>query len=274
MDFRQRLKGIPRATASLVVCILLVTAYSAIGQDIEEAQATGLEIAMEADRRDSGFGDTSSELVMVMTSSDDTEIVREMRQMTLEVEEDGDKSIMVFDRPRDLKGTAILTHTHKFGSDDQWLYLPALKRVKRISSSDKSGPFMGSEFAYEDLASQEVEKFKYRYLRNEALGDMPCFIVERIPVDSKSGYTRQLTWIDHDEYRIHRIDYYDRRGDLLKSMYLRGYEQYLDRYWRASEMVMQNHQSGKSTTLNFTHFTFRHGLTENDFNRSSLAGIR
>ena len=104
---------------------------------------------------------------------------REMRQMSLEVPTDGDKNIMVFDRPRDLKGTAILTFTHKTTPDEQWLYLPALKRVKRISSADKSGPFMGSEFAYEDLSSQEVEKYVYRYLRDESLEGELCFVVER-----------------------------------------------------------------------------------------------
>ncbi len=129
----------------------------------------GLAIAVEADRRDSGFGDAPVNLTMLIASSPESITSREMRQMVLEVAGDGDKSIMVFDRPRDLKGTAILTFTHKTEPDEQWLYLPALKRVKQISSADKSGPFMGSEFAYEDLSSQEVEKYSYKFLRDEAI---------------------------------------------------------------------------------------------------------
>ncbi len=76
--------------------------------------------------------------------------------------DDGDKSLFVFDEPRDVQGTAFLIHAHREDADDQWLYLPALKRVKRISSANRSGSFMGSEFAYEDMTAQEVEKFTYR----------------------------------------------------------------------------------------------------------------
>ena len=239
-----------------------------------DAAQRGLDIAREADRRNTGFGDSTAELSMFLQLSPGEEIERSMRQLTLEVADDGDKSIMVFDRPRDLSGTAILTFTHKVGSDDQWLYLPALKRVKRISSADQSGPFMGSEFAYEDLASHEVEKYEYRYLRDESLGGIDCFVVGRVPVDSKSGYSRQVTWIDKEEYRLRRIDYYDRKGDLLKTMTLSGYRQYLDAYWRADELLMQNHQSGRITRLEFTNYQFRTGLTDRDFSRGALARMR
>ncbi len=234
----------------------------------------GLAIVQEADRRDAGFGDTSSKLTMVMEISSTEKIQREMRQLTLEVEGDGDKMIMVFDRPRDLKGTAILTFTHKTGNDDQWLYLPALKRVKRISAADKSGPFMGSEFAYEDLSSAEVEKYTYRYLRDEECADDLCFVVERFPVDKKSGYTRQVTWIDQSEYRLRRVDYYDRKGDLLKTMELAGYQQYLDKFWRADQLIMTNKQTAKRTTLNFSDYQFRTGLKDKDFSREALSRSR
>ena len=97
----------------------------------------------------------------------------------------GDLSLVIFDTPADVKGTAFLSHTKKAGSDDQWLYLPALKRVKRIASSNQAGPFMGSEFAYEDISSQELEKYTYKYLRNEDYGGLDCFVVEYDPVDRK-----------------------------------------------------------------------------------------
>jgi len=211
---------------------------------------------------------------MLMMTAAAEGISREMRQMALEVEGDGDKMIMVFDRPRDLKGTAILTFTHKVDPDEQWLYLPALKRVKRISSADKSGPFMGSEFAYEDLSSQEVEKYHYKYLRDELLNGEVCYVVERIPKDKKSGYARQVTWIDQQEYRIQRVDYYDRKSELLKTMTAAGYTQYLDHYWRPGEMTMTNHQTGKATTLNFKDYRFRTGLRDSDFSRNALSAIR
>ena len=242
--------------------------------ELTSAQEKGLEIALEADRRDSGFQDSSANLTMVLQTPDSTEIRREMRQLTLEIEDDGDKSIMVFDRPRDLKGTAILTFTYKEGSDDQWLYLPALKRVKRISSADKSGPFMGSEFAYEDLSSTEVEKYSYTYLRDEILDGENCYVVERIPADENSGYTRQVTWIDQTEYRMRRIDYYDRKGELVKTMKLSEYQQYLDAYWRPSLTTMLNHQNGKSTVLIFSDYVFQSGFGDAAFSREALSRMR
>lgn len=260
---------------ALLAGLLLASAPGLAAQaPAADDAARGLAIAQEADRRDSGFTDSSADLTMVLQLSEADRVERSMRQMILEVEGDGDKSIMVFDRPRDLAGTAILTFTHKVGHDDQWLYLPALKRVKRISSADKSGPFMGSEFAYEDLASQEVEKYRYRYLRDESCDGESCFVVERIPVDEKSGYSRQVTWIDQQEYRLRRVDYYDRKGDLLKTMTLDGYRQYLQKYWRADEMHMVNHQSGRSTLLLFANYRFRTGLQDRDFSRAALARIR
>jgi outer membrane lipoprotein-sorting protein len=234
----------------------------------------GLRIAVEADRRNNEFGDSVADLTMLIAASREDIISREMRQMNLEVVDDGDKSIMVFDRPRDLKGTAILTFSHKTEADEQWLYLPALKRVKRISSADKSGPFMGSEFAFEDLSSQEIEKYSYSYLGDETVDGEPYYVVERIPTDKYSGYSRLVTWVDHQEYRLHRVDYYDRKNTLLKTMVAADYQKYLDRFWRPGTMTMTNHQTGKSTTLKFDNYQFRTGLKDSDFSPSAISRIR
>lgn len=230
----------------------------------------GLEIAREADKRDTGFTDSKADLTMLLKNRHGDESTRHIRIKTLEVQGDGDKSMSIFDRPRDVKGTAFLTYSHKVDNDDQWLYLPALKRVKRIASKNKSGSFMGSEFAYEDLASQEVEKYTYKYLRDEACGERQCFVIERDPVDVNSGYTRQVAWIDREEYRPEKIVYYDRKNSLLKTLVYSDYKQYLGRFWRADRMFMENHQTGKSTLLTWSNYTFKNGLTDRDFNRNSL----
>lgn len=240
----------------------------------QSAQQKGFAIATAADRADYGFGDSTADMTMVMNVANASPIARQMRQLTLEVDGDGDKSILVFDRPRDLKGTAILTHTHRTGPDDQWLYLPALKRVKRISSADKSGPFMGSEFAYEDLASQEVEKYQYRYLREEPCGEERCHLVERVPTDKKSGYSYQVAWFDQSELRLQRVDYFDRKKARLKTMTMVGYHQYLDQFWRPDEMHMINHQTEKSTVLKFANYRFQVGLDDNDFTRNAVSRMR
>ena len=130
----------------------------------QSAEEKGLEIAKESERRDQGFEDSEQTLLMVLRNRHGQETTREIRGRTLEVADDGDKSMIIFDSPKDVEGTALLTYSHKAEDDDQWLYLPALKRVKRIASNNKSGPFMGSEFAFEDLSSQEVEKYTYKYL--------------------------------------------------------------------------------------------------------------
>jgi len=234
----------------------------------------GLEIAIETDKRDMGFGDSSSELTMILRNKQGDESTRQMSNKTLEVENDGDKSLVIFNEPRDVKGTAFLSFTHKSGPDDQWLYLPALKRVKRIASDNKSGPFMGSDFAYEDISSQEVEKYTYKYIKDENIDGVDCFVIERYPVDEKSGYTRQVVWIDIDQYRTMKIDYYDRKNSLLKTLSYHEYNQYLNKYWRANKMSMVNHQNGKSTDLLFNDYKFANGFSESDFNQNSLKRAR
>ena len=172
------------------------------------------------------------------------------------------------------QGTALLIHAHRESADDQWLYLPALKRVKRISSSNRSGSFMGSEFAYEDLTAEAVEKFTYRYLRDEACGELTCTVSERVPVDKKSGYSRQVVWRDKDELRVWKVEYYDRKDAHLKTLTLGNYQQYLERYWRAGEMAMENHLTGKSTVLTWTDFQFQTDLDDRDFTRTGLKRAR
>ncbi|MBC8208627.1 MAG: outer membrane lipoprotein-sorting protein [Desulfobulbaceae bacterium] len=256
-----------------IICLFLSLPAGVLRADTPEEQ--GLSIALEAERRDDGFGDSTADMKMILKNRHGQESVRLIRIKTLEVKDDGDKSLSVFDTPRDVKGTAFLTFSHKQGDDDQWLYLPALKRVKRINSRNKSGSFMGSEFAYEDISSQESEKYTYKWIKNEPLNGVDCFIIERYPVDLKnSGYTRLLTWIDKDEYRVRKVEYYDRKKSLLKTLTLDGYQQYLGKYWRAHEMHMVNHQNGKSTVLLWTNQQFRQGLSELDFTQNSLKRVR
>lgn len=262
-------RSLPHKLFTLAAVALLAT--PALAQTPEER---GLEIAREADRRDEGFGDSQVTMTMTLRNKHGDERSRKMRSKTLEVADDGDKGLIVFDDPADVKGTALLTFSHKVDADDQWLFLPALKRVKRISSSNKSGPFVGSEFAYEDLSSQEVEKYEYKYLRDESMDGREHFVIERYPVDKKSGYTRQVVWIDKDEYRVFKVDFYDRKKTLLKTLTFEGYKQYLDKYWRPTAMEMVNHQSGKSTRLAFDDYQFANGFDESDFSRNSLAKAR
>ena len=253
------------------LALALLISFGAAAETPEEK---GLAIAVESDKRDTGWVDQVADLTMLLKNKQGEESSRNLRVKTLEVDGDGDKSLTVFDSPKDIKGTAFLSFTHALTPDDQWLYLPALKRVKRISSANKSGPFVGSEFAYEDLTSQEVEKYTYKWLRDEQLDGKDTLVVESYPAYENSGYTRQIVWVDKEMYRPVKIEYYDRKNALLKTLTSTGYQQYLDKYWRPSTMLMVNHINGKSTELTWANYKFGNGLSDRDFDKNSLKRAR
>jgi outer membrane lipoprotein-sorting protein len=255
----------------ILIAVLLFLPLLANAQSAEEK---GLQIAKDAKAYDKGFVDFTADMNMTLKNKKGETSTRKIRIRNLEVDGDGDKSLSIFDEPADVKGTAMLTFSHGLEPDDQWLYLPAIKRVKRISSRNKSGPFMGSEFAFEDLGSQEVEKYHYKYLRDEACAEYQCYVIERIPAYEYSGYKRQTVWLDKDAYRVIKVDYFDRKDDPLKTLQASDYQQYLGHYWRAGKMEMINHQNGKSTELLWSNYQFKTGLNDGDFNSQTLKRAR
>jgi outer membrane lipoprotein-sorting protein len=260
--------------ASLAGLALSAALWLPLNASADAAADQGVAIAREQDKRDNGFVDYSAILSMTLRTADGKEALREMRILELEVPGDGDKSLTVFDAPKDVEGTALLTWTHKVADDDVWLYLPSLSRVKRIASNNKSGAFMGSEFAFEDIGSQEVEKYTYRYLGDDKLDGVDCSMVEQTPVYANSGYSKIVVWRDKAEYRQQKVDYYDRRNELLKTMRLYDYKRYLDRFWYPGRYEVVNHKSGRSTTLLMKNYKFRNGYTARDFDQSSLERAR
>jgi len=256
--------------------LLLLGAFTFMSQLATAAneQEKGLEISREAKARDTGWADHTADMLMFLRNKQGQESSRKLRIKTLELLSDGDKSLTIFDSPRDIKGTAFLSFSHPIGSDDQWLYLPSLKRIKRISSHNKSGPFMGSEFAFEDLSSFEVEKYSYKYLGDEIVDGVDSYLVEQNPIDKNSGYTKRIVWLDKTDYKVQRIDFYDRKDSLLKTLSYSHYQQYLNKFWRADTMLMVNHQNGKSTELKWSNYTFKTGLKQSDFNKNTLKRTR
>lgn len=264
------------AAAMTVIAVFGVRAEPA---DDKAAELRGHSIATESDVRDYGFGDFTADVDMVLSNRNGAESRRRMHIKVLEgaLEEghdEGDKSLIVLVRPRDIEGTALLTFSHNTKNDEQWVYLPVLKRVKRVSSTNKSGPFIGSEFAYEDLVWADVERYTYKWIRDEAIDDVPTHVVERRPVYKNSGYSRQLVWYDAEELRVLRIEFFDRTDTLLKVMTAKGYQKYEGSYWRADELFMANLQNGKSTRLLWQDYSFRNGLTAKEFNKDRLRNLR
>ncbi len=133
---------------------------------------------------------------------------------------------------------------------------------------------MGSEFAFEDLSSFEVEKYSYTYLGDETINGLDSFKVEQDPIDTSSGYTRRVVWVDKGEYRIQKIEFYDRKNTLLKTLSYVNYKKYIGQYWRADSMMMVNHQNGKSTELKWSNYAFKTGLKKSDFKKNSLKRSR
>lgn len=234
----------------------------------------GQDIAIRADAQLHGYGDTRMALDMLLVSPSGQTASRVLRMQSLEDGTSGDRTLMVFDTPRDLAGTALLSWNHPDGDDEQWLYLPAVKRVKQIGSRNKSGPFMGSEFAFEDIVTPFWQKYTYKFLREETRDGLPCFVIERFPRDTYSGYTRQIMWVDKQDYLIRRIEYVDRKEKLLKTYTATGFRKYENKHWRAGEMLMVNHQTGKQTRLRISEYRFNTGLKPEDFTQNALMRVK
>ncbi|MEM7743399.1 MAG: outer membrane lipoprotein-sorting protein [Pseudomonadota bacterium] len=280
LDKRSSKMSVKGTITTAVVCIAACAgAFMALDARAETPEEKGLAIAVEADRRDLGFGDFTADGEMVLRDKGGRESRRVFQNLTFERAEPsvGDLGIIVFSKPRDIRGTGLLTHANiEPSDDDQWLYLPAVKRVKRISSSNRTGKFVGSEFSYEDLGSQEVDDYTYKWVRDEPCptdASLMCYVVESFPKNPKSGYSRRIGWTDHDEYRLQHTEFYNRRGDLEKTLTFTGYEQFLGQYWRAAKMAMVNKQTGKETDLLWTNYKFRTGLGAGDFDQNRLKAM-
>jgi len=218
-----------------------------------------------------GFVDSYETINMTIRKKNGDQVERLMQSKSLEVDDDGNKVIMIFQDPADVKGSAVLTHSHIKGNDDQWIYLPALKRVKRISSSNKSGPFMGSDFAYEDLSSIEFEKYTYSFVGKELVDGKEYYKIERVPTYERSGYSKQIVWIDTESFLTHKIEMFDTAGKEYKTQVLTEYVNYFGNYWRAKSIEMLNHQNGNSTLLKWVgDIQFNNGFSDRDFSKNAM----
>jgi len=249
-----------------VRCLVPALALAAFAQSPQEK---GLELARKIDAFNEGFVGEYSEMEMVLINAHGDETIRKLVNESAETEGDGDRSISTFLWPADVKGTRMLTWSHKDGDDDQWLYLPALKRVKRISSRNKSGSFMGSEFSYEDLGSQEVEEYTHTFVEDTEIDGRPCWKMERVPVSSRSGYSKEVVWFDQAYHNPLKIEYYDRKGELLKVSTFSDYKQF-GKYWRAGRIEMENVQTRKRSVLTWSNRELGKQYGEAHFSSDSM----
>lgn len=215
-----------------------------------EDEKHGLEIYEKQYLIDEGWKTLESRLDMILIDAAGRESHRTVVKRVIEDGSLPDKTLGVFLEPADVRGTVMLTFEQSYGSDEQWLFLPSLKRTKKINAENKSGSFVGTEFSWEDISTTELTKFHYLYLRDD--GD--DWVVERTPVYKFSGYAREVTWVNKANYQTVRIDYYDKKGDVLKTQIMGNWQQYAGRYWRPLRLEMTNHVNHKKTVINLTPY--------------------
>ena len=230
---------------------------------------SGLEVAKKAYEKISGYESSVSETKMILLNAQGDKNTRKITIKKLEGD-NGDRSLLIFLYPNDLKGTKLLSYEVIGGDDKQWLYLPALKRVKRISARNKSGSFMASEFSYEDISSQNYKNYTYpndaKVVQKE---NKTYFEVVRIPKDKHSGYSKQILYIDTKEFLAHYGEYFDKQGRLLKKIYFSNYV-LVDGIQRVHKIVIKNIQNKKSSILIWEDDKIHTNLHKRDFSKRVL----
>ncbi|PJE32009.1 outer membrane lipoprotein-sorting protein [Pseudooceanicola antarcticus] len=260
-------------TKTMFTAIAAIVAALFIGlgpASAETTQEKGLRIAQSVGQ-EPGFRDQAAEGEMILTTKSGQTSIRRFEARAVETSPGETRSVLTFLWPGDIRNTTLLTHSHAGGrDDDQWLYLPAVSKVRRISSSGRSGSFVGSEFAYEDMSDQDVDKYTYNWVADGSCpGGGRCHIVDRFPRGA-SAYSYERVWIEQSRKLIQKVEYYDRRKAHLKTMLISGYRKHNGKYWRAAKMEMSNHLTGKGTTLTWDGFTFDRGVNPNDLTVSAL----
>ncbi|MEO1511861.1 MAG: outer membrane lipoprotein-sorting protein [Pseudomonadota bacterium] len=260
-----------RASAALGAAALLAGALLTPSSAVADG-GKGHDIVARSDATNRGFGTSSVDLTMTLSDPSGRTTTRQMRIDTFEVEREGlgDRSLTQFFSPPDVEGTALLSHARILDADDQWLYLPALRRTKRISSANKSGPFVGSEFAFEDLTANELGKFDYTYLETREVDGMEMDVVECVPRYERSGYSKLHCFFDTQTFQSRKIEFFDRGGQLLKTLDLLDYREYPGGWLRPHRQVMTNHLTGKTTVLEAGEFRFGVDLDRRDFEPAAL----
>lgn len=250
-----------------VFCFLIFSSTSA--DALSTALANGIITTQQ--EMDKGFHDETimGHMTLLGANGEKTERVFESKHFE-KTATDGEKSLIKFIQPADIQGTGLLSYQNKKADDDQWLYLPSMKKTKRISGSGKSGSFVGSEFSFEDLIPPDIDKYVYEYLRDEPCGDAVCFVVQSTPATAESGYAKTISWIRHDNYRNVKIDFYDKKNRLLKTLSLEDYRLINNKYWRAFRLVMKNGLTGKETDFLVENLKIGSGLTSTDFTQRAL----
>lgn len=257
-----------------LLCFIFLSFNSFLFAETQEEK--GLSIATTVYNHNKGYTSQISYSELTLINAQGSKMSRQMKTSQIETKSEGEKVLIEFLKPANVKGTKLLTWSYKTKDDSQWLFLPALNRVKRILSTSKTGSFMGSEFSYEDVGSDEVEKYTYLFLKDDTLADRNVWIYERYPVDKNSGYSKQVIWMDQDYYRPLKIEYYDRKGELLKISEFSDFNSFTMKHmnktmWFFNSIAVNNVQTKKSSTLIWSDREFEVALSPTLFLKDNLS---
>ncbi len=229
---------------SILLILMAIFALSLVGQE----KITGLKVIQNVYNRKSPK-DQTGELIMTLINKRGEERVRKIKQFTKDFGK-VEKKIMFFISPADVHNTSFMNWSYDKDDkdDDQWIYLPALKKVKRISSDSKSDYFMGSDFTYDDLGDRKPNEDNHKILREEKYNNEDCYVVESIPKDEDYMYSKTVTWVIKDKWIGLKKEFYDEDGELLKTLNIKKYQQ-IKGYWLILNSEMHNVQKNHRTTM-------------------------
>ena len=244
-----------------VVMAILITLPTLI---FSQTNLTGLQIIENVYNRPVG-NDSQGDLTMSLINSRGDERVRKIKQF---IKDFGtmEKKIMYFVAPADVLNTSFMNWSYDEADkdDDQWIYLPALKKVKRISSDSKSDYFMGSDFTYDDLGDRHPTADIHKVLREETVNGEACYVVESIPKDKDYMYTRTVSWIIKDKWIGLKKEFYDEDKELLKTLTVKKFEKIND-YWIILHSEMFNVQKEHTTKMELADVTVDGGIPDDKF---------
>ena len=217
--------------------------------------------------------DQTSNLTMTLINRSGSERVRKIKQFTKDLG-DVEKSIMFFTAPADVKNTSFMSWTYDSDkSDDQWIYLPALKKVKRISSDSKSDYFMGSDFTYDDLGDRKVDDDTHTLLREETISGVEYYVVESIPKNEDYMYSKTVTWIRKDNFIGLKKEFYDEDEELLKILKIKKFEE-ISGFLVITNSEMENVQKNHRTIMKLDNIQINTGIPASKFTeRMMMRGI-
>lgn len=251
---------------ALLTC-LLTPAASLAQPPIEQ----GREIAQKVQDKARQFQDVVSTVEMVTTEPDGKTSVNEMSIKLLQ-QDNGNttKSLIIFQKPVRQKGVALLTHTYENKDDQQWLYLPNTRRVKKLADSGRKGSFMGSEFTYNDLVPQSVEDYDYALLGEASLNGAQHWLLERTPRASNAAFKKHKLWIDQKTLIASKTEFYDINGGLQKTLTTEDFQSDAKGRIHPAKLSITNHKSRRTTVLADKQYQTDIGLKDTDFTEVAL----